>query len=420
MTFTIIETKTVPTIQVLSNSRRMILHSKYNPLKEVNIWCDKEADEIKEDEEIIVIGLGAGYHIQQLANRYPTHKITVIEFNDPFFKWFKQSPFNASLSQNDAISMKQFSALSPTEKNQIFSSISLTNLLIHKSGLDLLPTEFEGVKIALEDIILQKNSLRKQLGNLHSNFEKNNALNDKSICDLKNLYSGKPIILVSAGPSLDKQLPLLKKIHDEKHFVIGAVGTAVKPLIKAKITPDFFMIIDPNEATFGQLTNVSLPETPLYYLSTAYHDTVMLHTGPKRIVYQRGYEAAETQANATNSPLIQTGGSVATTLLDLMVYLGGENIALIGQDLAYTDGKSHANAAYAQINIQGAQKTINYFRTGKVETNRNLSLYRKWFERYAKQHHGLQLYNCTEGGAYIEHWQHISLKDFYNNYNDPK
>ena len=89
MNFTIIETKTVPTIQALINNRRMILHSKYDPLKEVNIWCDKEADDIKEDEEIIVIGLGAGYHIQELANRYPTHKITVIEFNDSFFKWLK-------------------------------------------------------------------------------------------------------------------------------------------------------------------------------------------------------------------------------------------------------------------------------------------------------------------------------------------
>ncbi|MEK5071467.1 motility associated factor glycosyltransferase family protein [Sporosarcina sp. FSL K6-1508] len=374
---------------------------------------------MKDQEEIVIVGLGAGYHIRALAKVMPNKLITVIEFNDTFFKWFKNSSFYAHIVILENVSIKQFSCLSPTMKESIFSSVSSTNLLIHKNGLDILPDEYESVKAVLEDIKLQKNSIMNQIGNMNTNFEKNVLLNDKGIGKLQNKYKGKPMILVSAGPSLDKQLPLLKKINDEKKFIIGAVGTAVKPLVKFGIIPDFFAIIDPNQATYNQLTDLALPKTVLFYLSTAYHDTIMLHNGPRRILWQDGYGEAEKMAPKKKDPLIQTGGSVATALLDLMVYLGAESIALVGQDLAYTDGKSHANETHAQKEIketQNAKKVMNYGQTGEVYTANNLNIYRKWFENYAKEHPHLQLYNCTEGGAYIHNWVHISLQNQHLKY----
>ncbi len=195
------------------------------------------------------------------------------------------------------------------------------------------------------------------------------------------------MIVVSAGPSLNKQLPLLKKISDDRHFVIGAVGTA---------------------------------DTPLFYLSTAYNETILLHKGPRYRVYQGGYADAERFAREHNEPLIQTGGSVATALLDMMVYLGGETIALVGQDLAYTDGVSHAEGAHAWQEVKeglSAMTVLNYDQTCVVQTAKNLTLYRKWFEQFAKKHPTLALYNCTEGGAYIKNWQHIPLNQYYMVYN---
>lgn len=416
---TIIETRTVPTIKAELNGRKTFFHSKYNPLIEAQAWYERESKFLKTDEGIIVIGLGAGYHIQQLAENLPEQEITIIEFNDTFFNWFKNSPFHKRIRHYKNVKIQQFSALSTTEKKQVFSSVSSTNLLVHKTGLDLLPQEYNGIRGILEDIQIQKSSILNQIENMNDNFKKNILLNDLGIGTLQNVYEGKPMILVSAGPSLDKQLPLLKKIRDEHFFIIGAVGTAIKPLISFDIVPDFFALIDPNPVTYNQLTGVNLTETTLFYLSTAYHDTIMLHKGPRRIVYQGGYENAEKLANEKNDPTIQTGGSVATALLDIMVYLGGQSIALIGQDLAYTDGKSHASAAHAQKEIsdmQGAKKVLNYDQTGEVQTGTNLTIYRNWFEQYAKNNKNLRLYNCTEGGAYINNWMHITLTDYYLKY----
>lgn len=416
MQLSIIETKTVPTIQVDKNGKRIVFHSKYNPLHEAKVWVENETKYLNDKEDIIVIGIGAGYHIQRLAEIFPERKITVIEFNDSYFKWFMKCPLHKPFNQYKSVEFQEFNHLSTMEQTQVFSSVSSTNLLIHKSGLDMLPQKYNSIKSILDDIQVQKSSILNQIDNMNDNFKENILLNDDGIGTMKNRYQGKPMILVAAGPSLDKQLPLLKKIRDEKHFIIGAVGTAIKPLIQSGITPDFFSIIDPNSGTFNQLTDLNLKDTPLLYLCTAYHNTIMLHRGPRRILYQEGFTEAEIKANTKSEPLIQTGGSVATALLDVMVYLGGQSIALVGQDLAYTDGQSHATTAHAQKEIKGTEKTVNYHQTGQVYTGKNLTIYRKWFENYAKSQTHLQLFNCTEGGAYIENWTHIRLADYYSKF----
>lgn len=420
MELSIIETRTVETVRVHYNGKIIIFHSKYDPLNEAEVWAEKVLAAVNDQETVIVVGIGAGYHIQQLAKKMPDRRIVVIEFNDFFYKWFENSPFYEPLTHYAYIELRSFTELSAIERDELFTNIHSSNICIHKSGLDIMPEHYKGIQGALNDLSYQQHSLRNQLDNLKKNFEKNQRLQDQGIQDLKNSYIGKPMIVVSAGPSLNKLLPLLKKMRNDGHFVIGAVGTAIKPLLKAAIVPDFFAIIDPNPATYSQLTDVVLPNTPLFYLSTAYHETILLHKGPRYRVYQEGYADAERLARQHNEPLIRTGGSVATALLDMMVYLGGESIALVGQDLAYTDGISHTEGAHAWQEVKeslNAMTVLNYDRTGVVQTANNLTLYRKWFERYAKNNPMLALYNCTEGGAYIKNWQHIPLNQYYMMYN---
>ncbi|MGJ9459592.1 motility associated factor glycosyltransferase family protein [Oceanobacillus sp. CF4.6] len=416
MKISIIETKTVPTIKIDDNDKSIIFHSKYDPIREVSAWCNNALKEINDEAEIVIIGLGTGYHIKQLARSIPERKITVIEFNNTFHSWFHDSLFYKNIESIKNVSINLFSNLSSVEQQEMLTSIKSSNLLIHKSGLDTLPLTYSNIRFILEDMQFKKNSIANQIDNMNTNFSKNLQLKDTGIGNLKNKYEGKPMILISAGPSLDKQMTLLKKIYDEDEVILGAVGTAIKPLLKNKIIPHFFSIIDPNPETYSQLTETSLSNTTLFYLSTAYHETVLLHKGPRRILWQEGFADAEKEAKELGDPLIQSGGSVATALLDLMIYLGAGKVALVGQDLAYTDGRSHASHAHAQKNINQSTaeyKTLNYYQKGEVATARNLTIYRKWFEEYARIHPDLELYNCTEGGAFIKNWRHISLNNFY-------
>ncbi|WP_026908871.1 motility associated factor glycosyltransferase family protein [Paucisalibacillus globulus] len=417
MEISIIETKTVPTINVKHNEKSYFFHSKYDPIREAEGWCNNVKSSIKDVSSLLLIGIGAGYHIITLAKMFPLVPITVIEFNPEFYHWFIKSPFQKKLMEIENLTIHLFENLSKKKQRNLFSTLHTSNLVIHKSGLDIMPEAYDNVKKILEDIQFKKNSIKNQIDIMNENFSKNTSLGIRGIKQKRGIYEGRPMILISAGPSLDKQMTLLKKIHDENKVILASVGTALKPLLENNIIPDFFCIIDPNQGNVEQLKGVSLPDSEFFFLSTTNHETVNEHKGDKYIMWQEGFPEAEELARKNGDPIIQSGGSVATALLDLMLYLGGKDIALVGQDLAYTDGLSHAKYSHAQRNVldnTSVLKTLNYYRTGEVTTAKNLSIYKKWFEDYAVTHPELELINCTEGGAYINNWKHISLKEFYN------
>lgn len=407
--FTLIETKTVPTVEARIHNRPITFHSKYDPLKEATTWAKTAAEEVYDVGNIVVIGLAAGHHIIELAKRLPNRQIDVLEFNEAYAKWFKTTPLYENLQglQN----VKVYTIAKTTKLDELLDTHS-SNIRIHRSGMDLMPEAFHSAKEVLKDIEMGQRSFRAQKENVFRNFELNQQFKDEGIAQLKNQYEGKKAILIAAGPSLDKQLPLLKQIAEEGEIVLGAVGTAMKPLKKAGITPDFFAIIDPNEGTLPQLTDVEFPNTPLYYMSTAFHDTIQLHKGPRRIFYQEGLDAAEDMAKKRNEPLIQSGGSVATALLDLLVYFGCNPIALVGQDLAYTNNKTHAENANATKTRTGTITILAWDQKSTVTTDRNLNSYRKWFERYAVYSSTIKIFNCTEGGSYIDNIYNKSLINF--------
>ncbi len=418
MKIEVIETRTEPTVKISSHGKEIIFHSKYDPIHEATVWATNATANIKDNMDIWVVGLSAGYHITALTTMKTTATINIIEFNEEYYNWFMSSSFYQVLSQKKNINILNFDSLSQSEKKNLFQTISSTNILIHKNGLDTMPVKYNNVKILLEDIKLQKDSITRQLNSMDENFQKNIQLKDAGIGKLKNSIKEKSMILVSAGPSLNKQVPLLKIISGNDNFVIGAVGTSLKTLLNNEIMPNFVMITDSQPTTMQQLPAdlSSLKHIPLFYLSTAYHETTAIYNGPRKIIWQQGYVPAEKMASLKGDPIIQTGGSVATTLLDTMVFLGAHNIAVVGQDLAFTDGKSHATDSPYQININEQRedkKVINYYQNGYVYTAKNLNMYRTWFEQYANEHIDLRLYNCTEGGAFINNWEHIDLNEFY-------
>lgn len=422
MKISIYETRTVPTIHTTLNGVDIYFHSKYDPLREAKAWAKQSARliNLQEYNEIVIFGVGAGYHIWEVARLYPNTSIRVIEFNRDLFSWFTTSPFiKHSEKQPTNVTFTYFKAITKDELNSLLSTTMTGNLLIHKSVLDVLPKECGTLKSILEDIQFKKKSIFNQIDKMKDNFKKNILLNDASIKKHKYLFTDKPMILVSAGPSLDKQISILKEIRKDSRFIIGAVGTALKPLIRNNLVPDLYCITDPNPATYEQLCGLNLEHTHLYYLSTAFHDTVSLHTGPRTILWQKDFVEAERMANQFNNPCIESGGSVATTLLSLMTFLGSGPIALVGQDLAFTDGLSHAAFSHNQKKLVDNSEnvrftTLDYSQSKFIATSKNLNVYRKWFEHFAESHPERKLVNCTEGGAYINNWEHISLKSFFS------
>jgi hypothetical protein len=79
----------------------------------------------------------------------------------------------------------------------------------------------------------------------------------------------------------------------------------------------------------------------------------------------------------------------------------------VGQDLAYSQGKSHAGA-HVGLTLQSEDqragrlnRTIPGYYGGEVETTVQLDSYRYWFEEVIRKYPQLNVINATEGGARI-------------------
>ncbi|EAH8915993.1 DUF115 domain-containing protein [Campylobacter coli] len=217
-------------------------------------------------------------------------------------------------------------------------------------------------------------------------------------------------IIVSTGPSLTKQLPLLKKYASKA--TIFCADSSYPILAKHGIKPDYVCMLERTEIT-AEFFNHDFGEFD--------KDIVFVCAGvvhPKAIEYLKGRNLVITQKvlafpyyiNLKNFCYAAVGFSVAHTLSYLATYLSHKNIIFIGQDLAYAEnGNSHPddyqNSANYESQMYEHILTIAYGGNGKVETHSIWLLFKNWFENEMipnTRKMGITTYNCTEGGARIE------------------
>ncbi|EMI6661978.1 motility associated factor glycosyltransferase family protein [Campylobacter jejuni] len=217
-------------------------------------------------------------------------------------------------------------------------------------------------------------------------------------------------IIVSTGPSLTKQLPLLKKYANKA--TIFCADSSYPILAKHGIKPDYVCMLERTEIT-AEFFNHDFGEFD--------KDIVFVCAGvvhPKAIEYLKGRNLVITQKvlafpyyiNLKDFSYAAVGLSVAHTLSYLATYLSHKNIIFIGQDLAYAEnGNSHPDDYQNSANYESQAYehilTTAYGGNGKVETHSIWLLFKNWFENEMipnTRKMGITTYNCTEGGARIE------------------
>lgn len=181
------------------------------------------------------------------------------------------------------------------------------------------------------------------------------------LTDYKDMLKDKPAVIVSAGPSLAKNVDVLKKYKDNAY--IFCVGTALKTLINNGITPDFLNVIEKVNSTY----HFSVPETKdMMLICEPYTNIAVVETEFKRkfITASEETDAArwflETYGRDELVPF-ETKGTVSYHALSCAKYLGCNPIILIGQDLAYADGKCYAKgSAYEDLECNFDEEKQKY------------------------------------------------------------
>ena len=224
-----------------------------------------------------------------------------------------------------------------------------------------------------------------------------------------------PAFVVSAGPSLNKNIKELRRAKN-KSFII-AVDTAVKPLLQEGIVPDMFATLD-GIKPLELVETEQAKELPLLTMVTSASAILDYHTG-KKFFFDEGYIYVRKlfEMNGKRLEGFPIGGSVATLAFTLACHLGFRKIIFVGQDLAYTDNKSHADGTFQDaMPEENTEKFIrvpvNYEK--EVPTLKNLNGYRKWFGEYIEwwtKGRETTFINATEGGARIEGTKLMTLAE---------
>ncbi|EJD5867652.1 motility associated factor glycosyltransferase family protein [Campylobacter jejuni] len=217
-------------------------------------------------------------------------------------------------------------------------------------------------------------------------------------------------IIVSTGPSLTKQLPLLKKYANKA--TIFCADSSYPILAKHGIKPDYVCMLERTEIT-AEFFNHDFGEFDkdiIFICAGVVHPKAIEYLKDRNLVITQKVLAFPYYINLKDFSYAAVGFSVAHTLSYLATYLSHKNIIFIGQDLAYAEnGNSHPddyqNSASYESRRYPHLYTLAYGGKEKIKTHHVWLMFKRNLEQDVQKiqkYLDTKIYNCTEGGARIE------------------
>jgi hypothetical protein len=415
----------IATVRVRSSKEKWVfLHSSVDPMKEARAIAATVSAEA--GKVIIIFGFGLGYLVEALLERLDESNIFYIIEPD-------HDLFCAAMGIRDLrhlLSSERIYILVGDSGDKVKPSFSAIYDMAKYNGLVLagLPghqtvyaDSYNQVMQYVKEVINTKLLYLGTMDKLGPDLTSNSLLNLADYCtrpginSLFNRLSGMPVIIVSAGPSLNKNIHLLKAAKGKA--IIFAVGTALKALHRWGIEPDFIFSIDPQPQNYEwHFKGVAMGEAALVSEIQSNHMIFENHEGP--IFVSGSMPILKWFGDSIeHKGTTETGGSVANNAFTAAYKMGANPIILVGQDLAYDrDGHTHASGTSYENNrhSEGENSTDFYVKAndgGQLLTDRAfyqfLTFFQDWIARYSDR----EYINATEGGAYIKGTKLMTLQE---------
>ncbi|EAH6374196.1 DUF115 domain-containing protein, partial [Campylobacter coli] len=217
-------------------------------------------------------------------------------------------------------------------------------------------------------------------------------------------------IIVSTGPSLTKQLPLLKKYASKA--TIFCADSSYPILAKHGIKPDYVLSLEriPLTSEFFNNNFGEFDKDIVFVCAGVVHPKTIEYLKNKTFIITQKVLAFPYYINLKNFCYAAVGFSVAHMAYEFATHLSHKNIIFIGQDLAYAkDGFSHTkdykNLDKHEGHFQrdkGKFQCLAYGGDGKAESSEVWTMFRFFLQDTISRNIISTTYNCTEGGARIE------------------
>lgn len=254
-------------------------------------------------------------------------------------------------------------------------------------------------------------------------------------------YRNVPAFIVGAGPSLDKNVALLAEAS--KKGIVFAVNSSGKALAKKGIAPHVLCCIESMDSSHLLAELPFIDQVVRAFSLCAAPKILETGAGPLLPMHELLPQFAGPLEQLTGAPGVAVCGSVSTAAFSLAHALGCSPIVLLGQDLAYTSGRTHATGSWweesrATVSKETGEMKLEWSEALKKVGHRHgseplteitawggketvfsgvsFSGIRGWFESAASmlaeaRAGELRLVNATEGGARIEGFEEQRLSD---------
>ncbi len=413
------------------------LHSRHDPLGEAERWA--AAVGIDDTYCFVVSGMGLGYPLRALFARLKGDAIILCV--EPSLALIATALSCVDLTE--LLASHRFILLTDDDKSRLherlqpFGTLMLlgTQMLRHAPSARLAESAHAAVTHAVTEFVtFTRMSLVTLVGNSQITC-RNIAMNlptyvgTPPIDLLKDRFAGVPAVVISAGPSLGKNIDQLRELAGKA--VLCAVQTTLRPLIERGIIPDFVTSLDFHEMSRKFFEGVPhLERVHLVAEPKATWHVLDHYPGPISLLDNAWARLVLGEELGARGGL-SAGATVAHLAFYLAVYMGCDPIIFVGQDLAfsghvfYVPGVEIHKAWQAEVNRFHTMETKEWDRIARnrpilrrvpgvegdeLYTDELLFTYLEQFEKDIAAV-PCRVINATEGGARIRGAANLSLRE---------
>ena len=389
-------------------------HSLYSTEEEMRLMFSSVGEDC---EALVIFGIGSGKALEYAKRNYRSIKsVIIIEPSLQMFRRFlSRHAFVDVFKTMGKVSVlvnKSEEAVSQYLSGALYEkSDKPYGLVCTASYLSLFSGYYEAVKNYLVKYFRSRTAHTATMHWtkyvwLHNSFKN---MNQDSIFygDVMDYFRGRPAVVISAGPSLNKHLHLLNDL--KKKAILVAVGSAMKILDSHGITPHLRAAIDAsfNEKIYDDEFFDLSEDIPLLFASHLTEKLLPLYKG-RKIFMSLETDMLGNYLNkkmGINIPPVGSGASIANSATWFLSQAGCSHIIFIGQDMCmyddglYAEGRSQTSKGdFAEKNIV---QMIDIY-GNKVQSPRGYLQIKYDFEGRIKSFPNTRYINATEGGIGID------------------
>ena len=356
------ETETARNGQITASEMGIRLHSSYNPEREAQSALS--LPEVNEKSTVVFYGFGLGYHALAFAKNHPEKKLILIE---PDVNHFFAALMLLDLTPVFELKELVLAIACPPDALLGLFENSLTVNLDDGGVSDAyyfdIPAFTNHAKEYFDTVksIIKRNQRKneinaatlKKFGKLWVNNTNRNLVQLEKCSGIgvfqKKADNNLPFLVIGAGPSLEKFLPVMKEL--KKRCILVCVETSLKALLRFGVEPDFILLTDPQFWAYKHIAGLKAPESFLITELSAY--PAVFRFKCKNILLCRSqfplasYYEDELGLTEENADL-GSGGSVASSAWNFAYFSGAKEIYTIGLDFAFPGKQTHIKGSSAE------------------------------------------------------------------------